>query len=243
MSVKSCTELVDQMKLQYLFAPGCHIPDHNVLSLEVEISGTIREELLDKNLGSKQVHRKQILRRFGDNYMNSEVANRLLPELIADMEKRDSEQETGNKIYKELCDLLLSEAEKSVNKNRKRKHTKRKPYWDLELSKKWREMKTAEKSYRISCKEHQIKKSILEKKTEFRRAQKEFDGTLKRKKRAFCKGIMTKIESFTVNNPEHFWEYVNNLGPRQKGCIPWEVRIDGKLEFEHAKVLEKWKMI
>ena len=38
MQVLSCTELVDKLKVQDLVSDSCHIPDHNLLVMEIETS-------------------------------------------------------------------------------------------------------------------------------------------------------------------------------------------------------------
>ena len=44
MKVVSCVELIDQLKIAHLLGNYCHIPDHNLLTMEVEMSVILREE-------------------------------------------------------------------------------------------------------------------------------------------------------------------------------------------------------
>ena len=59
-----------------------------------------------------------------------------------------------NDICDRISDLILTEVENSIKKkNRKRPNTKRKPYWDIDLSCKWKIMHNAERQYRRVCKD------------------------------------------------------------------------------------------
>ena len=70
MEVKSCIELVAKMGCEQLLTDRCHVPDHNLLSMTVELSNLVVEQMLDQNLGSKVWNRK-IIRNPGESYMKS----------------------------------------------------------------------------------------------------------------------------------------------------------------------------
>ena len=57
-AVQSCTALVAMKNWQYLLSDICHLPDHNILTMDLEIGITQREQLVDCNLGSKAVDQK-----------------------------------------------------------------------------------------------------------------------------------------------------------------------------------------
>ena len=147
-AVKPCYEIIDEKDLEQLIGPRSRVPDHNVVVAHFELSMIVREGWTDVNLGHKSVKRAKILRKVGDRYMNSETAKRLLPQLLHDIDEGIVDQQSVDKCYTATCDLMLSEAENSVEKSKqKRASTKTKPYWDLELAAKWHKMKECERLY------------------------------------------------------------------------------------------------
>ena len=161
------------------------------LVLIVELSTLVRENLSDQNLGSKVFKRVKINRKIGNNYMESNTAMRVLSILIDEIEAHMQNQTDVNKCYNKIIDLFNDEASSSTaNKRCKHQHTKIKEYWDLELSKKWRQMKIAERDYRVSlCGNSKQKFSCESKHRIFKNKQREFDYALRKKTRKYVKGF------------------------------------------------------
>ena len=61
------------------------------------------------------MYRQRTARRFGMNYMNGELAMRVLPNLIECIEKVKTSQEEINLCYESLTNLIIKEANSSVN--------------------------------------------------------------------------------------------------------------------------------
>ena len=134
---RSCNEIIAVEGIEQLISDVSHAPDHDLLMMEVELSTTVKENLQDRNLGAKNFQGlRKTYRKVGQDYMSSEMAKRVLPQLLSKMENMVANQMEINEMYK-LITLMLSEAELSANKlGKKRKSTKFKSYWDNELSKK-----------------------------------------------------------------------------------------------------------
>ena len=243
-SVNSCIELINRLHLQNLIGPQCKIPDHSVINIELELSSSA-QMLQDRNLGSKNYQNIKIPRKVSENYMKSDVALKVLPELMCQVEQVEKNQIEVDKCYDNIAKFLYDECERTNPcKSRKRRSTKRKEYWDLELSKAWRKMKECKKEYtreRAKCK---FNNHVLGgKKANFRVAQKSFEKMVTKKRRAFCKGVLLQIEACNSRDPQSFWNYVKRIGPNnsKKSEIPWEVEVDSEITHEKDKVLEHWK--
>ena len=208
MSVESCNNLIRDNKLTNLLNERSHVPDHSLLSMWVELSTCVKESLVGNTLGSKSVSRRKTYRKTGDNYMNSSTTLRVLPELLERMQKIEANQAEVNHVYGSLIELIEYEAENSLRtKNRKRKETKFKDYWDKELSTLWRLMHESERIFRMVVKKkngNSNNNSYHEAKIKFKKAQKLFDKKLKEKKKQYCEGLLVKIDTCLTNDPSAF---------------------------------------
>ena len=239
MQVKSCSRIVEEEKLHNLISPNSKLPDHNLLIAEFALTNWHCYE--DKNIGSKEVKRARIQRKVGETYMKSDTAVRLLPLLLYEIYEIQYNQTDINCMYDDIVKLILTEAENSMcNTGKKRRGTKRKDFWDLELSKNWSNMSKVEKAFRAAKKNANMKE-IECKKKKYRQAQKIFDKTLKAKKHAYCKGVLIQMKACSTRDPTAFWDYVKKLGPKVNNSIPWEVEIDGEPVFDKKTVLNRWK--
>ena len=126
--VHSCTELVARMGIESMLSNNCHIPDHNLIEVQIEMSMIVRENLYDKNLGAINVRRIKTQRKFGNSYMKSDVACRMLPAIIEWLETTQGNQNEINSYYEQITNLLVSEANNSMTTvTRKRAKIKYKP--------------------------------------------------------------------------------------------------------------------
>ena len=183
MSVQSCVDLVSTNQWEHLLTEKCHLPDHNLLVMDVECSKAVIEQLVNRNLGSVIVQRKKIRRKVGKSYMNTETALRLIGDLLEEMDDVSETQHDINMKYANLVELITNEAECSVNElNKKRLGTKFKEYWDNELTVAWRNMHESEWIYRKCVKRNSSKLHKQGKWEHFKKKQHLFDKLLKRKK-------------------------------------------------------------
>ena len=113
--------------------------------------------------------------------MNSELARRLIPEMIEEIRAMNEQQNKINDMYLRVVDLILTEAEESLKtcKGKKRARTKYKEYWNSELTKRWHVTHEAERVYKLYCHKKRAPGLCQEKKAEYRRAQELFDKYLK----------------------------------------------------------------
>ena len=234
--------MLELSKQQHLISDKCRLPDHCMLTVGIELSMLIRENLSFKNLGSKEHHWKKIYRKMGDNYMSSQLAVRTIPQMLEELEHSCKSQKELDDVYTRLVDLIISEAESSLGeKNKKRKSTKFKEYWCSELSAKWKLMHESERVYRLYKKQRKLPTTCQEAKSIFRRHQADFDKCLKKKKREYFAGLTLNIEACNTKNPQAFWRYVNKLGPRKLNKIPMQVLVGDKVCENKEIMLDTWK--
>ena len=158
-NVIGCTEIIAKYELEQLVSDVSRIPDHCMLCVEVEMSVGVRDKIVsdgvEQNIPNK---RTKVYRKFGEEYMNSEVAERVIPELIEMLENKVKTQNEMNECYDHLINFLTQEAEYSLkSKGKKRKVTKYKEYWDNELSKSWRNMHEKDKMFRTAKNQRCVK--------------------------------------------------------------------------------------
>ena len=208
--------------------------------MTVETSMLVRELCQDRNLGVINSKRQKVIRKVGTEYMKTDTALRTLSTLLEDFGKANNGQEDVNVRYQNFTNFVLKEAELSiVHKPKKWKNIKAKPYWDKTLSAKWKQMHEAELRFRKARKNQSS--NVLFLRNCFKRKQRDFDKVLCKKKCAYHKSLLLKIESCNNRDPKAFWNFVKNLGPRKRTEIPWKVCIDGVITTDKEKVLTKWK--
>ena len=233
-------EMIHTLNCQGLLGEKCSVPDHSLISLLIETSTVVKEQLHGNTLGSRCLNWRRVNRKIGAQYMNSDTAMRLLPMLIENLENQSGNQDSLNGCYNMLTEFLLQEADSVPKKAGLRPKTKFKQYWTKTLSVLWQTMKETERIYLCSKKNND--QSTRKKWQEFKTSQKVFDKELKREKRKFCREEVLNIETCCTSDPDAFWRYIRNLGPVKKGTIPWEVTLlDGTVSRDKNVVLNKWK--
>ena len=147
--VLSCVDMVGRNHWETLISEKCHVPNHSLICMEINLGASIINLLNeDRNLGSKNVTRQRIWRSKGDSYMHSSTAKKILPELLEAMSCCEANQSKLDELYSDLVNTVIQEAERTSKAPGKRhSNTAHKPYWDLELSKAWKDMRSAELAY------------------------------------------------------------------------------------------------
>ena len=112
MEVISCVDLVNKNKLEYLLSERCHILDHNLMQMVVERSATVSEKLYDKSLGAVNIKRQKVQRKTGSGYMESDIALKLLPEMLHELSNNSIVQSEIDDKYNKLLKLITEEAER-----------------------------------------------------------------------------------------------------------------------------------
>ena len=234
-------KIVEMADLKHLLSARAHVPDHSLLSLTVELSSAVTERLCGNTLGCKELKKGKVFRKVVEQYMESETTNRLLNSMLTELATLEKHQDDMDQCFEGLVNFLLCKATESMKgRSKKQPRTKYKPYWDDDLSKKWKCMKEAERIYHDFWKCHKgMVNTCLQ--TEFKVAQKTFDKELKVKKRKFHHGQMIIIDKCLVSDPQVFWAHIKNLGPTKKQTIPMGVEINGHIVTDQNLVLDKWR--
>ena len=116
MAVVSALAVVDNSGSKKLISDWSRMPDHSLLCMEIELVTVLTESVQGNTLGSKSAHRSQVKRKVGDNYINSDLAARLIPELIEDWERLNQTQAEMDDRYSKFMSFVLEEAVESTIK-------------------------------------------------------------------------------------------------------------------------------
>ena len=238
LEVFTMTELISALDKQSLICDGCRPPDHSLLSLTIERSQAVIDHVCGNTLGSKALKKKWLIRYPNETYMESELVDKVVGELLHDFRNKCKMQQEVNECYDNLVKFVLDEANKaSRSKGKLRNETSFKPYWDDGLQRMWKNMKECERLFLKD--KHSPKKGVLH--GNFQSAQRMFDKELKRKKRKYCKGQLLKIDESLNSDADSFWKFIKQLGPTKRTSIPMEVEIDGKVVNDVNLVIKKWR--
>ena len=184
--VINCNVLINENDWKHLVSDVSQVPDHNLLSLQIELSSVVRENLDDQNLGSpwKIDIKNRVYRKKGEGYMTSELAIKILPLLLQQLERWDDKsQEEIDVVYDEVTNFMMLEAKRSLSsKQKKRCDTEYKEYWCSELLVHWKRMHAAERSYNQSCKQGNSKQKKACKLKVFKDLRNKFNKLLKGKR-------------------------------------------------------------
>ncbi len=127
----------------------------------------------------------------------------------------------------------------NVSRSHRRKNTPFKPYWCNELSDMWKAAYEKQRIY-TQYKGHRNVKRVL--REDFKAARNIFDKTLRKKQRAYRRGLLIEIEGCDTSDPRRFWKYIHKLGPKKNSSIPWEIYDDeGNVCFDKETVLNSWE--
>ena len=79
-------------------------------------------------------------------------------------------------------------------------------------------------------------------KQDFCQVRDNFDKLLRRRQRAYRRGLLIEIEDCDTTDPRRFWKHINKLGPKKNNSIPWEVYDpDGNVVCDKDVVLATWE--
>ena len=212
----------------------CKIPDHNIVSINYVIDHEINE-MLQNTEKCKTKQRPRVVRKFPTNFLQNERICKILVDKIESLEKVEKCQTNLDQMYEDVISTLSEELAMLVKPRKKRKNTPHKPYWCEELSSKWSIMYKCHKKYRKCTNEN--RRVTLQK---YRFLRKEFDICLKNKKRQYCNKVFNDLNQLNTRQPNKFWEYINNIGPRRTDKIDMIMELDGKMIYDTDLVLSNW---
>ncbi len=243
--VDTCSDIINTLGIQHMISDTCKAPDHSLVTIKIYMSRYTTMQC--RNIGARNYYEstdkpKFNVRRIPENFMNSDTICNVIAELIENITLARENQASVDVAYNKVVEVVYKEMKdklQSVSKSHRRKNTPFKPYWTDELSKLWKAAFEKEQLF-LKYKGHRNTKKIL--KQDFITTRNTFDKTLRKKQRAYRRGLLLEIEDCDTSDPRRFWRHIHKLGPRKSNSIPWEVYDkDGNICFDKDIVLESWK--
>jgi len=235
--------IVEENNLHGLLGDRSRLPDHSAIVMEFipRISDT--SEPADTK-GCEWTRPRFNLNKIPVDFMESELVNRALIEIIEQIEGYRGTQGEIDNIYDNLCEAITSEMHRTIPKygssnSTSKRHRVRKPYWNETLGDLWNDLRLKENAF-LRCKNNRSRKNALHR--EYILARDRFDKVLKRTERAYRRVVALDIETTSTSNPNDFWDKINKLGPRNKPSIPVEIVDDlGNCNRDENAVFERWR--
>ena len=220
-NVKTVHEEIDRLKLHGQITSKCKPPDHSILTVCVmctyDLSAGFQrvEENVSsgENVSNLMTNRMYCFNNRPNEFMKSVTWTNAILKIINMQEEYIQSQECVDRKYNEFCSILFSEMDKYLDikggsKRVRKKYKHHKPYWNSELTTKWKEMRNKEKAYLRSH------TGVLLQ--EFKLARNKFDKSLRYFERQYNKEKVLNIEKCNTNDPKEFWKHIKSLGPRKK---------------------------
>ncbi|VDI48001.1 Hypothetical predicted protein, partial [Mytilus galloprovincialis] len=240
--VLTTQDIVDNNNLQGLIGDKSKLPDHSVITCEFKVTHC---NLVNNTESSNQSNTpsRHRLDRIPLDFMSSDLMRQTLLNLIGQIEHSRETQENVDKIYDNLCNLIIAEMDDKIPKtssnksNRRHKHTK--PYWNDTLKDLWNAMRMREKDF-LACTGNRHRKTAI--RQEYIQARDIFDKTLRKTEREYRRLKAVDIETMSTKNPSEFWEKIKKLGPTKDTTIPMEIiNENGYPVRTESDVLKKWR--
>jgi len=246
--VVSCSDIIEDENLQTILGKRCHIPDHNLLILDISVNVDMLHhsdsaDHVDNNAQNNGGNVFYNLRKTPNNFMSSEICVKTMLNIINSIERSRQEQTKIDQIYEQFTDLVITEMNKCIPNfiiggRRKKKLKIRKPFWNSELQDLWNEMHSREKLLKtINSKQDKLTKFA-----KFKESQAKFDKKYRYFERKSRYVANENIDKLNTSNPKQFWEEIKKMGPKQKQLIPIEV-YDEKHNIVHDPriVIDQWQ--
>ena len=195
-----------------------------------------------ENVNSMYYNKRYVFDNIPVTFRNNDVWKMSMNMLITKFENIIQTQEQLNDLYKQTCEVLLSEMDKflqfkTVGRKSKKRYKNTKPFWDNELTMAWKTMADSEKVY-LKFKGPRHEKLCLQ--AQFKHSRKLFDKMLRQKERRYNKNYIEHIETICFDNPRKFWQQIKSMGSK-KSSVPMSVYNNGSLTSDNNIVLSKWK--
>ena len=248
--IESCTDIINNLAVQHLVTPTSRIPDHSLLSLELELNFHVLEGINcydNVNSTCDNVHninkRKYKVRNIPSSFLNSENVCVALSNIIEMIQCNRETQKEIDDIYDCLLTVIVDEMNEKLLIPKSRHTSKRlkikKPYWNSDLNQAWKDMHCSEDLYMTCTGSRREKLHLKAKFTDFTYI---FDKLLKQTKRTWDRGQLIHIEKLQTNNPTEFWQHITKLGPRTSKKIPMETILeDGTVIRNKGGIFHKWQ--
>ena len=236
--VISVKELCEKIE----YKPSCKLPDHSIVYCELNIylCDSMRIEVKEPSANRfKRVKAKDI----PIDFMLSPECQRLVTETIHRIEQDMHNQLDVDQCYQQVLQIYQEETDRKIpkiaNRPGNRKKFRPKPWWNANLSDKWKEVAVAEKQF-LKCNGN--RKERWSERNHYKTLLKQFDREYNKSRRKYFANQGAEIEALQDQNPQEFWKKLKNLGPTKvKDTIPMEIlKNDGTSNFEANDILDKW---
>ena len=245
-SVKRVNDLFEQAGCVGLFDPVRHMPDHNVIQWNMDISQYINIHMcndMDNGVDATS-YTRHVTSDVPDTILQDPFIMEQLHASILRIEHDNTTQQELNMMYDQFCEIIKSDMDDKLVKKTiiisdelhdKRRRIK-KDYWNAELDKLYKEFRKADREWSKS-KGDQRRRLKADKCAK----QKLLDRAVQRAKRAHWRKMQDEILALQNDNSKEFWKYIGRIGvsKERRKKIPWEVVLpDGSLSHDHQAVLD-----
>lgn len=222
--------------------------DHSLLWMDVTDWMYNAEVINNTETTSKtKLKTKYDVSEIPGNFMNNDSCKQLLLTSVNALKLKGEAQDTIDNIYNDFVTCLKNEMENHlpkhtliINNHRNYKKPKaNKPWWDTELTEKWKEQCEAERMWKKQKDKHNKKLH-----NNFIGKRKEFDRLYQKKRRQWMKKEKDKLCALMSENSRNFWKQIDKIGiGNERRKIPGdEVKLDnGYITTNEKEILQKWK--
>lgn len=142
--VETCLTIIEKFNLQALTGDKSKPPDHSVVSCEFKISwveSCQREEIIETD---HQIRYK--MQHIPVDFMSTDATKANIEAIIREIEHARDTQENINKIYDDVCELIIGEMENHLDKTHppgqlRKRYKPRKAFWNTDLDIKYKKYK------------------------------------------------------------------------------------------------------
>ena len=217
------------------------IPDHSILTWDVQVPvGTADDQNYNPiKEDSSTSYTRYDLTQVPSDFMSAPEIKSLVASLVTQLNSHNLDH-----VYSQLCDKIVFEMEKNVphkeiriNLTVKNKKSRKKPWWNNDLTMVWNTVRHAEQRW--------LKASPSDKrdhKLDYLKKRRFFDQCVQKAKRSVWIKNQDDLLALQGNSAE-FWHHIGKIGMAQerKNRIPFEI-IDGNglHVTDHELVLKAW---
>ena len=253
-NVITMNEIIEKVNVQSLISERCKPPDHSILTVTVDClhnlfnnRGNNSDVSCDNSTPAnvnKINHNRYNFKQVPDAFMSSNNWKTNLNKVLDRLISLQNNQVEIDKTYSDFCNILTLEMNTylkytGASKRSRKLFKNKKPYWNDNLTKLWKEMNKLERQF-IKCKGPRNAKET--KRRLFYEARNIFDKELRNTERKYNQQVVCDIDEVCTSNPSEFWNYLKSLGPRKKNHIPMKVYEGDSMITDIEQVLERWKL-
>ena len=240
MNVFCVKEILDKIKC----IPTCAIPDHSILELTLDVSDFRNLTELDKDASKSNLEnyaKKYRVDNISVEFMRSNKVREEVFKYDRQISSTQPTQQAVNELYQLFINIHTKEMDRILPKikqgpPRSKKHGP----WNKNLEMLFKETVQAEKKY---CKYKSDDDTRRKFRLDFTNKQAKFDKAYRKEKFSHMRKKEVEIESMVGKNGKYMWKSLDKIGPqvgKKHQLIPEQIEVDGIIETNIYKVLEKW---